>query len=732
MAKEENKHKTGSKLTIQIGGLPDLPYINQPQHVEIHDYVTPPVPIKKDILFVDYPKKDQYWRRVTYPKLFYEFAQGITETTEEEHSELMECVRMDIERRIYGLWFMNNGVPTYITGHNYFHLQWGDMLNGEVDENGKSYPDYREFQRDYFYFLDLCIKDHNCLGGFTAKAKKVGVTQMMASMYANEVITYEKIRLGVMSKTGDECRDTNIAMISYIIDNLPPIITPKRGGGDTMKLFFGHPTQKQTGTKQYQEKVLRLQKQKVLNSVVIGKNTKVGAFDGPRYKHVWCDEFPKYHQSVKISPKAVFDKDSAAVKLQQQIKGKFWATAYTPEVDDIGFLESKTIYYESKKITIKQDSILKRTKSNLYCYHISSLYATEGTFDIYGKADVAKAFQINDEERQNAAGDLKKTQALIRQGARNEDESWMVGGSGSVFDNIRLQDSVNLKERMVFMNKPFYRRVNLEWEGIPYKSFIKVVDDPNGKWYFTRMLPSGFTNKFMMADEGRNVIHPYNEVYFTGGVDPFSYMDVDEDGTVGGSKGASYTIALPNKLLDDYFSNITTGDTVSKRIVAWYCERPTDPNVFFEDMVKETLFFGKRILIENNKEWLTKLFKDKGLKNFLLFKNIETKEIEKYKPNKKQKEKSTQTGDVDEICRIISEYLSKPNNGEPDYCMLLEDVDLLSQLMRFNPLKTKTFDRVMAFGYTLMALNSFSVFNKPQTKKDNVDMGAMCRVLASM
>jgi len=733
MAKADNKYKEGQVLKVIIGGLPNLPYINQPRQVEEHEYTLPPIPHKSEILYYDLPKKDQFWKRIEYPPLFYSYVPGVTEITDEESETLSSCMRMDKERRRNGLWYMNNGIPNYITGNNYYFLQWGDMLNGALDDNGNSYPSYRKFQRDLFYFIDLCDVNEDCLGGFVAKSKKVGATQIFASVYANKGTLDEKILLGVMSKTGDECESTNMAMIKYMIDKMPQIILPKKGTQGAMKISFSHPSQKPTGTKQYKEKMQKLMNERVLNTTIMGKTTKVGAFDGPRYKYLWFDEFPKYHQSVKISPKEIFEKDTAAVKLQQTITGKVWITAYTPEVDDKGFLEAKQIYYDSKKITINPKNILKRTKSNLLCYHISSLYATEGTFDKYGEVDVEKAYRINEEERQNAVGDSNKLQALIRQQSRHEDESWMIGGAGSIFDNMRLMASIGEKERKEFMREKFYRRCNFRWTGMRFRSTIEFVDDPNGKWYLTRMLDESLVNTFMLPSDGKKNIIPNDVVNFVGGVDPFAYKELDAKGNIGGSKGASYTLALPNKALDNYYSNITKGDSFSKRIISWYSERPPNPNTYFEDMVMETLYFGKRVLIEDNKEWLNQMFKDNGMAQFLLFQNVQTKAIEKYAPAKAKlhKQKSTQDGDVEEICRIIAEYLMEPQEeGQPDLCMLIEDAELLTQLSGFDPNDTKKFDKVMAFGYALMALNSFNVLDKVKKNYEGINVRELCRVLA--
>lgn len=49
-----------------------------------------------------------------------------------------EFIRKEFDRRRNGVWFMNNGEPTYITGHHYMFLQWSKIDIG--------YPSYLEFQ----------------------------------------------------------------------------------------------------------------------------------------------------------------------------------------------------------------------------------------------------------------------------------------------------------------------------------------------------------------------------------------------------------------------------------------------------------------------------------------------------------------------------------------------------------------------------------------------------------
>ncbi len=728
MAKD-TKFKQGQTLIIEVGALPNYHFINQSEKEESHIYTTPPIPRKSDILFADLPKAQQFWRRIEFPKIFYDYIPDVTELTDDEVNTLIDCVTLDKDRRKNGLFFMNNGEPTYITGDNYFFLQWADMLKGKPDPiTGRSYPQYRKFQRDFFYFIDLCIKDNNCLGGYISKQKKVGCTQALASMYVNQSTIYEKIRCGVMSKSGPENEKINFAMIKHIIEKMPQIILPKKGKETGSEIIWGHPPTKPTGTKQYKEKIQAQKDEKVLDSVIEAVVTRIGAFDGGFYRFIWIDEISKLYQASKISPKDEFIKDGAGVKLQQQIEGKVFLSAYNPEVNDKGFLEARAIYYDSYKSTINHNDILKRTKSELYCYHISSYISTEGTFDIFGEPDVELAFKLNDQERIKAKGDVNKLQALYRQGARTSKESWNIGGGGlTVFNNGEIQKSIDLKERMDFMKQIYYKRGNLVWSGTRYRSPVVFVDDPNGKWYITRSLPENMLNQFFIPDEPKANLIPSNNTLFCGGIDPFEYKYVDEDGSTGKSKGASYTLALPNLVMDEYVRRTDPNDVFSKRIISFYSERPSDPEVFITDMILETLYFSKKVLIEENKATIVTMFKKLGLKEFLLFQNNDTGEIERFNPHKNQKQKSTQTGTVEEVCDLIDSLFIK-RDGEPDYCQFIEDVELLNQLMVFDPFHTKKFDKVMAFGYALMALNSF---DKPKkyANAQGIDMSKLTRAL---
>ena len=64
--------------------------------------------------------------------------------TRENATDYVDYIDEEFRRRKDGLWFYNNGVPTYITGSHYMFLQWSKIDVG--------YPDYRDANRTFFIF----------------------------------------------------------------------------------------------------------------------------------------------------------------------------------------------------------------------------------------------------------------------------------------------------------------------------------------------------------------------------------------------------------------------------------------------------------------------------------------------------------------------------------------------------------------------------------------------------
>jgi len=63
----------------------------------------------------------------------------------------VDYIEREFNRREEGHWFMNNKVPTYITGPHYMYLQWTKIDVGK--------PEFREANRIFFIFWAACVAD---------------------------------------------------------------------------------------------------------------------------------------------------------------------------------------------------------------------------------------------------------------------------------------------------------------------------------------------------------------------------------------------------------------------------------------------------------------------------------------------------------------------------------------------------------------------------------------------
>lgn len=117
--------------------------------IDLHglEIALPKKPAKRDILFSDKPKHLQMWERQPMPEELRRI--GSMDEWYEKPAEFRRkfspYIEREFERRRDGVWFYNNGVPTYITGRHYMLLQWSKIDIG--------YPYYLSFQREIFLHM---------------------------------------------------------------------------------------------------------------------------------------------------------------------------------------------------------------------------------------------------------------------------------------------------------------------------------------------------------------------------------------------------------------------------------------------------------------------------------------------------------------------------------------------------------------------------------------------------
>lgn len=108
---------------------------------------------------------DQFWQRNGLPK-GYNAKRDLEQQKQKNNEnyqdpELAEFRRDAWDKRLNGCWFMDKGVPTYITGMHYFYLEW-IYIGGTTNNQG--YPDFWETDKKFFYFLQYVIENDKCFG----------------------------------------------------------------------------------------------------------------------------------------------------------------------------------------------------------------------------------------------------------------------------------------------------------------------------------------------------------------------------------------------------------------------------------------------------------------------------------------------------------------------------------------------------------------------------------------
>ena len=124
-------------------------------------------------------KSEQYWERHELPKALSRI-QSIFQWNDmpsEFKNQWVDYIEGEFDNREQGHWFMNNGVPTYITGAHYMYLQWTSIDVG--------YPDYREANRIFFIYWEACKADKRSFGMIYLKIRRSGFSFMGSSECVN-------------------------------------------------------------------------------------------------------------------------------------------------------------------------------------------------------------------------------------------------------------------------------------------------------------------------------------------------------------------------------------------------------------------------------------------------------------------------------------------------------------------------------------------------------------------
>jgi hypothetical protein len=600
---------------------------------------------KREILKLSVKKSDQMWFRTPLPENYNRMRDDELRKKEIDpsfyDSKLEGFRQQEWDRRLNGVWFMNNGQATYITGLHYFYLNWWRIDIG--------YPGYRDPDRKFFYFLQAAIENPNCLGVVELTKRRQGKT-FRSGVFLYDLPSRSKNKYaGIQSKTADDAKKNVfgkavINPFKHLPDFFKPVFDQAKGATPTSELRFYQTTKR--------GRVARDQSsQPELESWIDWRNSLLYAYDGTKLHRYVSDEAGKL-EDVDIWERHMI------VRFCMEQDGEFIGKAlYTTTVEEMasgGDAFKKLWKYSNQN----EKGETGRTISGMWRYFTPS-YETL-YFDQYGIPEEQRSKDYYMSERHALRNDSKALASYIRKNPFSPEEAFRSDGDSCMFDSMKLNDQLEMLE----WSKAKAEIGNLIWKNPDKKDEVVFVPDKNGRF---RVLE----HPIVKNDIGINgtKVMPSQKSMYVAGIDPY---DLDQTVDNRGSLGAAYV-----------FKKFDAFSEVSFCPVAEYLYRPAMAKMFYEDMIKLVHYFGCQALIERNRVNCIQYFCEVGYDAFIM------KVLGKMGLHASDRTNR-------QLAEFIEEYVY-------NHCENIYFDRLIRDLLEFRVEKTTKYDAAMAFGYALMA-----------------------------
>lgn len=455
--------RQGSKIDIQ--GL----ICNLPPEGYVYNVATKQIEHRGVYSRSDNPE-EQYWERIPLPDWYKKVIKSEDEYNKKKKDDdpdfydarYEEYKKEQWDKRLNGMWFMNNGKPTYITGSHYMFMQWFLIDIG--------YPRFRIPDLEYFYFLQYCIEDPNCMGMIEITKRRFGKT-FRAGLFLIEYVTRTRMtNAGIQSKTGGDAKKLFSKSVVNPFKKLPRFFRPEydMSLGITPKTEIRFQQTNVRGKKAEDN----LDKEE-LGSMIDHQSADVVAYDGQKLHRYVADESGK---TVECN---IYDRHEVVRYCLLDDEGKIIGKAlYTTTVEKVetdrdGVQEAfKLLWDESDQLNRMENG---RTPSGLYRFFMSSDRARN--FDIYGFPDIEKTISEILADRKSVEHNPRALSARIRKEARTVSEAFSIDGDKCVFNIINLNNRENeLKENSIHKrNILFY--MDEETQKVKWRDAIKTEMD---------------------------------------------------------------------------------------------------------------------------------------------------------------------------------------------------------------------------------------------------------------
>lgn len=622
---------------------------------------------------------EQYWESPRLPDKYREkrakekAAQAIDPSYIDP--ELEDFRQIEWHRRLYGTWFWNNGKMEYVTGTFYLFLTYWVLDDG--------LPEYRVTDRDFFYSWAHACENPDCAGMVLLTKRRQGKTAKSGVILYDRTSTHRRVRGGIQSKTEDDARDivffNGVVMpFLYMVDFFVPKFDKGREWPPKDKIRFF--AQGQRG-RDVQAEMLDYDDPKYLESWIDYKNSKEKAYDGSKLFTYVGDEVAKT-SNVDVHRRHYVVRKTLIARDGYTITGKALYTTTIEEMDNSS-QKFKMLWDESDQSEMKGG---RRTKSWLYRWFIPA-YKTI-FFDKYGYPDEEKAKQFYMSERDNLRDNPHALSTEIRQNPFTWKEAFRSDGESCLYNPLIIE---NRLEDLMWKRK-IVRRGDLQWQDVNTKDSVRFVENSNGRFYV--YMDPEMPNDIKRSPSG--VLKPNAITKYIIGCDPFDHVRT-KSGRFSNGAAAVY------KRTDSLNKN---GDN----FVCVYLGRPSHPYIFYEEMAMLCIWYGCKLLFEDQKTGIRHYFEmERPYHEFLMRNDHGDVGI------------SASTKTHIEIVEETGIFITE--NGHR-----VAFVDMLNDWKNFRIDDTEEFDLAMASGYALIANSRMRRFNDKRVLKKKFDIKDLVRL----
>lgn len=535
-------------------------------------------------------KSEQYWKRIPLPswyadtmKEWDEYDKKKKDDAPEFYNEkLEEFKKQEWDRRLNGFWFMNNGVPTYLTGMHYLYLQWWSIDIG--------YPKFRIPDLEKFYFMEYCIQDPLCMGMLEVTKRRFGKS-FVAGLFVTEYTTRTKMTNGgIQSKTGSDAKKFFAKTVVNPFRRLPKFFRPEYdmslGVNPKSEMRF---QKTNVRGKKAEENVDKDE----LGSVIDHQSADTVAYDGQKLHRYVADECGK---TTEVN---VYDRHEVVRYCLLDDEGKIIGKAlYTTTVEKLtsekdGVQDAFKLLWEESNQEKRQDN--GTTSSGLYRFFMSAKRTRN--FDDFGFPDEDKTLEQILADRETVKNNPRALSARIRKEPLTIDEAFSTDADGCIFNvmNIGAREAYLKENPVLKRHVVFYRDIDqtVRWRNINEK-------EEDFHWVITQFPPVGKENSHVFdvrtkkpgrTDDGAIAIDGYS----------------NSQGGKYGSKASAW-IGRRYNLLDP----ANTG-----KAIGHLYGRPNIKETLHEQVLLAAEYYGYQAWYEHNSDDYLSYFRERGRVGYL-------------------------------------------------------------------------------------------------------------------